>query len=393
MKRHPQAEGLEELPVPVLLDGTAPQKQCKLTAWNVVCTCLAAISGIAVLLSLRSTSVEVVLTTKQVPARTPTPLGHSAFSSNTPYIAQAGSANVLNIFEEASTEGSTSSVSDERTAIPTVAQQPAQRMAPSPTKPPKRRKHRKQKRKDDYTANGLLRMSPEPQTDVTVLPFKPVRHTSALTRECETCALPFRAPVHIVNTSVQKKVVLGEFLCNKANDRQHHVMMLICLCPSTALLSQLIHLSRTHEIHALVHHHFDKWWTFYDAAFRRAKVPYTLIRNDSSLAAVANESSYSDVFRVLPILYQSRSMCKNCLRDLVYQHNNLAFDAPCNTVLFISRQVDDRTILDEDVLMPKLTRVASKFGLPLTVYYGTESIPEMTTLFAGMRQALVGCAN
>jgi hypothetical protein len=345
MKRYPQAFGEGELPLQARVEGVSlpATKQCKLTAWNVGCIALVVMAVSVVLGGLHFSTVDVVLATKQMPA------------------------------------GSTAPVRDVRAG----GNQSDAAIAQALTKQ-QRREQRQQRAK---TANGWPDAAFESQTHLTVLPFKPVRHTAALTRECDTCALPFRAPVHIVNKNVTRKVVLGDFACNMVHRGQHHVMMLLCLCPSTGLLAQLIHLARTHEIHVHRQRHFDQWWTFFDAAFRRAKVPYTLIRNTSSFATVANESSYSDVFRVLPILYQSRSMCKNCLRDLVYQHNNLAFDAPCSSVLYISRQNEDRMILDEDVLMPELTRVASKFDLPLTVYTGNESIPEMTTLFAGKKQA------
>jgi hypothetical protein len=54
----------------------------------------------------------------------------------------------------------------------------------------------------------------------------------------------------------------------------------------------------------------------------------------------------------------------------------------CNNVLLISRS-RSRRFIDQDALMAGMSRVAAQFHVPLAVYYGNESIPDMTYMFAG----------
>jgi hypothetical protein len=224
-----------------------------------------------------------------------------------------------------------------------------------------------------------------PESSLRVLGLDKIPHNRAVTRGCETCGMDSDASIHIANPSITRKVALGDLSCNHAWSGDHQSMLLTCLCPISGLLGHLLHLAPTHEIHVHMHQHLERWWPIYDSAFRRAKVSYTRLRNASLIAVPGNESSYSDIYRVLPVSKESGSTCKNCLRDLAYQHKKLRFEAPCRHVLFISR-AGTRRIVDEKWLVNKLTDVAAEFELQLEVYSGNENIGDTTALFAGMHQ-------
>jgi hypothetical protein len=219
-------------------------------------------------------------------------------------------------------------------------------------------------------------------TERLILPFAPVPHNPAVTVTCETCGLNLKGSVHTMNQLATRKIALGYFRC-KLPPGQHHFVLLICFCPASGLVGQLIHAARTHEIHVFVPNGLLYWWHFYDAAFKRAKVSYTFLHNNSLVAG--NESSYSDTYE---IGNAGDTLCKNCLRDLVYQHNKIPFDAPCSSVLFISRD-RSRSILDQGTLVNRLDSVASNYNLSLVVFYGNESVTILTSMFAGTNTCVV----
>jgi hypothetical protein len=242
-------------------------------------------------------------------------------------------------------------------------------------------------------AAGKKRTKTLHEIETHTLPFDRIPQYPALTDGCRTCADDVPAAIHVVNPGVTPQITLGDFTCPSLAD-QYHVMQLVCLCPVSGIVAQLIHAAQTHEIHVHLQNHFFRWWPIYEFALQRSNVSYTVIRNSTEPrkipAQMGNGSSYSDVYKVLPVYHQSRSMCKGCLRDLAYQYNNVPFDAPCSSVLFISRK-KSRRIVDEDALMAGLSKMAERFNLPLEVYYGHESPPELTLLFSRKYEPLHTC--